>query len=289
MKGIILAGGTGSRLFPMTISVSKQLIPVFDKPLIYYPLSTLISAGIRDILIITTKEDQSNFMKLLGDGSQFGITISYQVQDQPNGLAEAFIIGESFIDSDSVTLILGDNLFYGSQITNALRLNQNPIGSCIFAFDVKDPERFGIVEINTLGQAISIEEKPKNPKSPFAITGLYVFDNQVVEVAKKVKPSSRGEKEITSVLEHYLGAKQLHVEILERDNLWFDTGTTNSLKAAADYVQMIQSQHDKMICCPEEIAFLSRNITRDQLQTLAKKYGKSEYGKYLQRVVEKNY
>jgi glucose-1-phosphate thymidylyltransferase len=288
MKGIILAGGTGSRLYPLTLGVSKQLMPIYDKPLIYYPLSTLIGAGIQEILIITTPEDEQNFRKALGNGEDFGCTFKYAVQEKPNGLAEAFIIGESFIGDDAVTLILGDNLFYGGQITKTLQLNHKPIGSTIFAYDVKDPERFGIVEIDSRGKGISIEEKPKNPKSPFAITGLYIFDNHVVEVAKKVKPSSRGEKEITSILQHYLEANSLNVELLDRANVWFDTGTHESLKGAADYVELIQKQHDIMICCPEELAYLQRFITKNQLKVLAKKYEKSSYGQYLTRLAHKN-
>jgi glucose-1-phosphate thymidylyltransferase len=288
MKGIILAGGTGSRLYPLTLGVSKQLMPIYDKPLIYYPLSTLMGAGIREILIITTPLDQANFRKALGDGSDFGCTFVYAVQNQPNGLAEAFVIGEEFIGNDEVTLILGDNLFYGGQITNTLKLNQKSKGATIFAYDVKDPERFGIVEMDDRGKGISIEEKPSKPKSPFAITGLYIFDNNVVNIAKNVKPSSRGEKEITSVLQHYLDSNLLNVELLDRANVWFDTGTHESLKGAADYVELIQKQHNIMICCPEEVAYLQKFITKNQLTILAKKYEKSSYGEYLLKLIVKS-
>ena len=284
MKGIILAGGSGTRLFPLTIAVSKQLLPVYDKPMIYYPLSILMLAGIREILIITTPHDQQSFKTLLGDGSALGCTFEYAVQDAPNGLAEAFIIGEEFIGKDTVTLILGDNIFYGNGFTHLIKNLYDVKGGSIFAYAVKDPNRYGVVEFDKDNKAISIEEKPKNPKSKYAIPGLYFFDNRVVQFAKEVRPSARGELEITSLHNRYLELGELQVSVMSRGMTWFDTGTIDSLDEATDFVRAIQHRQQFMIGNIEEVAYLMNYINRDQLKKLAKRCGKSAYGAYLNSI-----
>lgn len=281
MKGIVLAGGSGTRLHPLTISVSKQLMPVYDKPMIYYPISTLISAGINEILIISTPDDLPLFKKLLGDGSRIGCRFEYAVQEQPNGLAEAFIIGESFIGNDKVALILGDNIFYGSGLSELLRANNNPEGGIIYAYHVHDPERYGVVEFNNEEKAISIEEKPKNPKSNYAVPGIYFYDNSVVEIAKNIQPSKRGELEITDVNRMYLEQGKLKVSILDRGTAWLDTGTFYSLTQASQFVQVIEERQGLKIGAIEEAAYRSGFITRERLHELAKPLLKSGYGKQL--------
>lgn len=281
MKGIILAGGTGSRLFPATIAVSKQLLPVYDKPMIYYPLSVLMLAGIRKILFITTPQDKASFVKLLGDGSDLGCKFSYEVQENPNGLADAFIIGEKFIGQDSVALILGDNILYGSGLGTLLRRKILENKPTIFALEVEDPERYGVVEFNTDGEAISIEEKPNKPKSKFAIPGLYFYPNDVVKIAKNVKPSRRGEIEITSINNHYLENNHLQVVQLPRGITWLDTGTPDSLADANEFVKVIEKRTSKKVACIEEIALARNFIQIKDFKTLANKYGNSEYAKYL--------
>ena len=281
MKGIILAGGTGSRLFPATIAVSKQLLPVYDKPMIYYPLSVLMLAGIREILFITTPHDKASFVKLLGDGSDLGCCFSYEVQEKPNGLAEAFIIGEKFIGQDSVALILGDNILYGSGLGTLLRNKISENKPTIFALEVQDPQRYGVVEFKSNGEVISIEEKPSKPKSKFAVPGLYFYPNNVINVAKNVKPSDRGEIEITSINNHYLGANQLQVVQFPRGITWLDTGTPDSLADANEFVKVIERRTSKKVACIEEIALVRNFISKRNLDTLIKKYGKSDYGKYL--------
>jgi glucose-1-phosphate thymidylyltransferase len=288
MKGIILAGGTGSRLWPITKGTSKQLVPVYDKPLIYYPLTTLMSAGIVDILVITTPNDLANFKNLLGDGKKFGINISYEVQTNPNGLADAFIIGEKFIGNQSCSLILGDNIFYGSGLGSQLEKNTNITGALIYAYRVTDPERYGVVELDTNSQPLSIEEKPKIPKSNFAIPGLYFYDNSVIEIAKNIKPSSRGEIEISSVNLKYLESNNLRVEILPRGTAWLDTGTFNSLHDASAFVRSLQERQGLKIGCPEEVAYRKGFINRAELIILAQEYGSNEYSKYLENVSEEN-
>ena len=285
MKGIILAGGSGTRLFPITIAVSKQLLPVYDKPMIYYPLSVLMLAGIKDILFITTPHDQESFKKLLGDGSQVGCNFDFAIQEEPNGLAEAFIIGEKFIGSDKVALVLGDNIFYGNGFGSLLRSKVNVDGAAIFAYPVKDPERYGVVEFDHNFKALSIEEKPEYPKSKYAVPGLYFYDNKVVEYAKNVKPSSRGEKEISSVNQMYLDAGDLEVGVMTRGMSWFDTGTVESLDDATEFIRVIQNRQSAMIGCIEEVAYLHNFIGDKELTIAIQKYGNSKYGDYLKNNV----
>lgn len=287
MKGIILAGGSGTRLYPLTLVTSKQLLPVYDKPMVYYPLSTLMLAGIKDILIISTPHDLPNFKKLLGDGSKFGINLSYEEQPSPDGLAQAFIIGEKFINGDSCALILGDNIFYGSGLTKHLKTAAQRVnGATIFAYYVDDPERFGIVEFDANGKAISLEEKPANPKSNYCVTGLYFYDSRVCELAKKVKPSARGELEITDLNRMYLEDDSLNVVVLGRGYAWLDTGTTDALSEATEYVKVIEKRQGIQIAAIEEIAYINGWITKDKLIEAADFYGKSAYGVHLRKVAE---
>lgn len=283
MKGIILAGGSGTRLWPITQAISKQLMPIYDKPMIYYPLTTLMQAGIRNILIITTPDDQAGFQRLLGDGSQWGINLEYAVQPKPEGLAQAFIIGEEFIGNDKVALVLGDNIFHGERLDESLQECTNPDGGTVFAYKVSDPERYGVVEFDEQNQAISIEEKPAEPKSNFAVVGLYFYDNDVIEIAKNVQPSARGELEITSINAEYLRRGKLQVQTLDNGDVWLDTGTIDSLTDAADFVRVIQKRTGRIIGSPEKIAFKNDWISRKQLNTLAEPLKKSGYGKYLFR------
>ncbi len=281
MKGIVLAGGSGTRLHPLTLSVSKQLMPVYDKPMIYYPVSTLISAGINEILIISTPQDLPLFKKLLGDGTQIGCRFEYAIQEHPNGLAEAFIIGEEFIGKDKVALILGDNIFYGTGLSDLLKANNDPDGGIIYAYHVQDPERYGVVDFDADGKAISIEEKPVNPKSNFAVPGIYFYDNSVVNIAKNIAPSKRGELEITDVNKEYLRRGNLKVSILDRGTAWLDTGTFHSLMQASNFVQVIEERQGLKVGSIEAAAFKSGFITKDQLVALANPLLKSGYGKNL--------
>ena len=286
MKGIILAGGSGTRLHPLTLAVSKQLMPIYDKPMIYYPLSVLMMAGINEILIISTPTDLPNFERLLGSGKQFGCKFSYAVQEIPNGLAQAFVIGEKFIGNDKVALILGDNIFYGSGLQKLLRENNNPDGGVVFAYHVSDPERYGVVEFDAALNAISIEEKPVKPKSNYAVPGLYFYDNSVIEIAKNLQPSARGEYEITDVNKHFLNARKLKVGRLDRGTAWLDTGTFASLMQASQFVQVIEERQALKIGCIEEVAFRMGYISKQELLDLAKPLVKSGYGNYLVALAE---
>lgn len=281
MKGIILAGGAGTRLHPLTLAMSKQMMPVYDKPMIYYPLSVLMMAGIRDILIISTPQDLPNFERLLGDGSRIGCRFSYKVQEVPNGLAQAFVLGEEFIGNDKVALVLGDNIFYGTGMAGLMQENSDPEGGVVFAYHVSDPERYGVVEFDENMKALSIEEKPARPKSNYAVPGLYFYDNSVVAVAKNLKPSARGEYEITDVNKYYLEKGKLKVGMLGRGTAWLDTGTFESLLQASQFVQTIQQRQGLMVGCIEEVAYRMKFITADQLRDIAQPLVKSGYGKYL--------
>lgn len=286
-KGIILAGGTGSRLFPSTISVSKQLLPVYDQPMIYYPLTTLMQAGIKEILIITTPHDQKSFERLLGDGAQWGLNLAYAEQPRPEGLAQAFLIGEEFVGSSRVCLILGDNIFYGNRIEETLNSAvASEKGATVFGYYVQDPERYGVVVLDANGQAVDLEEKPEEPKSNYAITGLYMYDNSVIDIAKGITPSSRGELEITDVNKEYLKRGELRVELFDRGTAWLDTGTVGSLLDAANFIRVLQERQGLKIGCPEEVAYRKGLIGADQLKELARNLGKSAYGQYLSRILQ---
>ncbi len=286
-KGIILAGGSGTRLYPLTLAISKQIMPVYDKPMIYYPLSVLMEAEVKDVLIISTPRDIEGFKSLLGNGSQWGMNFQYTIQEKPNGLAEAFIIGEEFIGDSNVVMILGDNMFYGSHLPEILKeANDRENESTIFGYYVKDPRRYGVVEIDKNGKAISIEEKPEEPKSNYAVPGLYFYTNDVIEIAKKIKPSARGELEITSINDEYMKKGKLAVEKLGRGMTWFDTGTHDALLETASFVQTIEKRQGMQVCCPEEIAFKKGWINKEQLLKLSEKYMKTDYGVYLKDLAE---
>ena len=286
MKGIILAGGSGTRLYPITYAISKQIMPVYDKPMIYYPLSTLMLAGIKDILIISTPHDLPQFEKLFGNGHHLGLNFSYKVQEQPNGLAQAFVLGEEFIGDDSCALVLGDNIFYGMGLGNTLEKNSNPDGGIVYAYQVSDPERYGVVEFDSNKKVISIEEKPENPKSKFAVPGLYFYDNDVVEIAKNIKPSPRGEYEITDVNLEYLKRGKLSVSVLDRGTAWLDTGTFDSLMQASQFIQVIEQRQGIKVACIEEIAWRKGFISKEQLIELAKPLLKSGYGTYIMGLID---
>ena len=289
-KGIILAGGSGTRLYPLTLAISKQIMPVYDKPMIYYPLSVLMQAGIREILIISTPRDIVVFKELLGDGTKWGMKFEYKIQEKPNGLAEAFIIGEDFIGQDNVAMILGDNMFYGEHLAKKLQdANDRIDEATIFGYYVKDPRAYGVVEIDKNGNAVSIEEKPENPKSNYAVPGLYFYTNEVIEIAKNVKPSVRGELEITSVNDEYMKRGKLKVEKLGRGMTWFDTGTHDALLETASFVQTIEKRQGLQVCCPEEIAYKNKWINEEQLLELAQKFMKTDYGKYLKDLAENKF
>jgi len=288
MKGIILAGGSGTRLYPITKGISKQLVPVYDKPMIYYPLSVLMLSGIREILIITTPEDSPQFKRLLGDGREIGCRIEYAVQEKPNGLAQAFVIGKDFIGTDSVCLILGDNIFYGSQLADLLPQCSDPKGGIVFAYEVADPERYGVVEFDSIGRAISIEEKPRTPKSAYAVPGLYFYDNRVVDIAINLQPSERGEYEITDVNRVYMTMNELNVRMLDRGTAWLDTGTFDSLHDASEFVRVIEKRQGVKVGCIEEVAYDMNFITSDKLSQLADKLEKSGYGNYLRKIVKRH-
>lgn len=285
MKGIVLAGGTGSRLWPVTFGVSKQLLPVYDKPLVHYPISTLMLTGIREILIITTPQDQESFTRLLGDGKKYGVSFSFAVQDNPEGLAQAFIIGEKFIGEDPSALILGDNIFYGSSLGMQLKELTEPDGAIIFAYKVKDPERYGVIDFDASGKVTSIEEKPSKPKSQYAVPGLYFYDNRVVEIAKSVKPSSRGELEITSVNQEYLKAGKLQARVLERGTAWLDTGTFESLNSASAFIQIIEERQGQKVSCLEEVAWRNGWISDSELSARADEYKSSPFASYLRSLL----
>lgn len=286
MKGIILAGGSGTRLYPITKGISKQLMPIYDKPMIYYPLSTLMLAGIKDILIITTPHDQEQYQRLLGDGSDLGINLIYKAQPSPDGLAQAFIIGEEFIGNDKVALILGDNIFHGEGFGHSLKKCVDPNGGIVFAYQVSDPERYGVVEFDKDFNALTVEEKPENPKSNYAVVGLYFYDNDVVQIAKNIKPSDRGELEITTVNEEYLKKNKLKVEIMSRGSAWLDTGTFGSMNDASEYIRVIEKRTGLKIGCVEEIAYRQGFISKEQLKNIAEPLVKSGYGKYLLNVIK---